>query len=170
MQRFGAALLATALGAFTAAATDLPARKPGLWEVKTITDNRGAGLVVRQCIDAATDQLLLSGTGPISAAFCSKRDVQKSGNTLVMDSTCTVGGKPASSHAVVTGSFDSAYTMNVTAQGDELKAGLSMTLTGQWLGPCEGGQRPGDVIMPGGIKVNILDLQSRMPPPGGVPR
>jgi hypothetical protein len=28
----------------------------------------------------------------------------------------------------------------------------------KWLGPCREGQKPGDIIMPGGIKLNIRTL------------
>jgi hypothetical protein len=46
-----------------------------------------------------------------------------------------------------------------------------MTMTATWLGPCAADQRPGDMIMPGGMKMNILDIQKRgapgmMAPPG----
>jgi hypothetical protein len=170
MRPLGVALLAAAIGGLPAAAADLPARKAGLWEVKTATDNRGGGLVVQQCIDQATDQMLQSSTGPIAAASCTRRDVQKSGDTLVIDSTCTVDGKAAKSHAVVTGSFDSAYTMNVTSQGEALQTGLNMTMTAKWLGACAVDQKPGDVIMPGGAKVNIPELQKRAPSPIVGPR
>jgi hypothetical protein len=43
---------------------------------------------------------------------------------------------------------------------------MSMTMTAKWLGPCAAGQRPGDMIMPNGMKMNILDLQKGMRPPG----
>ena len=33
-----------------------------------------------------------------------------------------------------------------------------MTLEAKWIGPCREGQRPGDIIMPGGIKLNIRSL------------
>jgi hypothetical protein len=42
----------------------------------------------------------------------------------------------------------------------------TITTTAKWLGPCAAGQRPGDMIMPGGRTMNILDLQKGMP---GVP-
>jgi hypothetical protein len=145
-----------------AAADEMPTRKPGLWEV-TMSSNGRTNLVVQQCVDRSTDQALLQSAGPISVAACAKRDVQQSGNTLTIDSTCTVDGKPATSHAVVTGSFDSAYTMDITAKGEGLQSGLNMTLTGKWMGACLAGQQPGDVIMPGGIKVNIPELQKRAP-------
>jgi hypothetical protein len=51
-------------------------------------------------------------------AACSRRDVQRSGNLITIDSTCTMGSKPSTSHAVITGSFDSAYTMKVASQNE----------------------------------------------------
>jgi hypothetical protein len=150
-----------------AVAAELPTRKPGLWEVKMISDNR-APLIVQQCVDEATDQMLLQSAGPISVAACTKRDVQQSADGLTVDSTCKVDGKPATARAVITGSLDSAYTMNVTSTGEGVQAGLTMTLTGKWIGPCPSDQKPGDVIMPGGVKVNIPEMQKRAPAPTGM--
>lgn len=55
--------------------------------------------------------------GAAAGNDCSKRDVQKSGSTMTVDSVCTVAGKAVTSHIVVNGSFDSEYTMNITSQG-----------------------------------------------------
>jgi hypothetical protein len=40
-----------------------------------------------------------------------------------------------------------------------------VAIAAKWLGPCETGQRPGDVIMANGMKMNVLDLQKLHPPP-----
>jgi Protein of unknown function (DUF3617) len=147
-----------------ASAAELPARKPGLWEVKTAIEGNPRGLTVQQCIDEATDQMLQSSAGPFSAPACPDREVKKSDASMTIDSRCTLGGKPASAHAVVSGSFDSAYTMTVTAAGGELPA-VKMTIEGKWLGACAADQKPGDVMMPGGVKVNVPELQKRAPAP-----
>jgi len=98
---------------------------------------------------------------------CSKRDVQKSAVSTTIDSTCTVGGKTLTSHAVITGSFDSAYTMTVTSQSEGLPAvSRTVTMAAKWIGPCAADQKPGDMIMANGMKINILDAQKRGPPPG----
>jgi len=34
-----------------------------------------------------------------------------------------------------------------------------MTITAKWLGPCAAGDKPGDVIMSNGVKMNVIDLQ-----------
>lgn len=151
---------------FALAAESL-SRKPGLWEVKTSIDgSNGPAKIVRQCIDAATDQLSQSIAGPFSTAACSKREVQRSAGAVTIDSTCTVAGKRATAHAVATGSFDSAYTMKVTAQGEVLPGGkMTMTMEGKWIGACTADQRPGDIIMANGVKINIPDTQKLKPLP-----
>ena len=143
-----------------AQADELPARKPGLWEVRTSIGDNSRVLGVQQCIDAATDQLLQSSAGPFSASLCQAREVKRSEGSITIDSHCTVGGKTGTAHAVISGSFESAYTMTVTAEGGGLPP-AKMTIQGKWLGACAAGQQPGDVIMPGGAKVNILELQKR---------
>ncbi len=150
-----------ALPAFAAAA---PARKPGLWEVKTAIEGQGRAVTVQQCIDAATDQMLQSSAGPFSAPLCTGREVTKSDTGMTIDTRCSFNGKAANAHAVVSGSFDSAYTMTVTAEGGELPP-IKMTMEGKWLGACAAGQQPGDVIMANGVKVNIPELQKRAPGP-----
>jgi len=160
---FGVILLAPA------SATDLPARKPGLWEVKTTIEGNPRSLNVQQCIDASTDQMLQSVAGPFSAPACPDREVKKSDTSMTIDSRCTLSGKPASAHAVVVGSFDHAYTMTVTSEGGDLPA-VKMTIEGKWLGVCPAGQQPGDVIMPGGVKINVPELQKRVPAPDVLPQ
>jgi uncharacterized protein DUF3617 len=156
------------LAAIPASAAELPSRKPGLWELKMSFENRNTpGQTMQQCIDAATDQIMQSNIGPNGQAACSKRDVQRSGNTITIDSTCTVAGKTTTSHAVVTGSFDSAYTTTVTSDSAAAPGGKStMTMAAKWLGPCAAGQKPGDMIMANGMKINVLDMQKRGGAPG----
>jgi len=156
----GAAMLAGLIASSAARADELPSRKPGLWEVKTSIGDNGRSLTVRQCIDAATDQMLQSSAGPFSAQLCQSREVKTSQGTTTIDSHCTVGGKEGTAHAVVSGSFDSAYTMMVTSEGGGLPS-VKMTIEGKWLGACAAGQEPGDVTMPNGAKVNIHGLQER---------
>ena len=34
-----------------------------------------------------------------------------------------------------------------------------MTIEAKWLGACKAGQKPGDIMMPGGMKMNITDME-----------
>jgi hypothetical protein len=171
MRLIGATSVLVLIGAMPAAAAELPSRKPGLWQVKTSIENSNApARVLQQCIDAATDQMTQSSAGPFDPAACPKREVQNSANSFTIDSTCTLGGKTATAHSVVTGSFDSAYTMTVTAQSEAIPGGtMNMTMEGKWLGPCAADQKPGDVIMGNGVKINLPDLMKHGTTPGVPP-
>jgi hypothetical protein len=151
------------IGVVPALPAELPARKPGLWEIKMEFANRSTpGQTMRQCIDAATDQMMQSSTGPSGQSACSKRDVQRSAGAITIDSVCAVAGKTTTSHAEITGSFDSAYTMTVTSDSAAAPGGKSrMTMAAKWLGPCASDQKPGDMIMANGMKINVLDMQKR---------
>jgi Protein of unknown function (DUF3617) len=170
MRLIGVTSVLVLIGALPVLADELPSRKPGLWQVEMNIANRNAQ-TMQQCIDAATDQMLQSGAGPASRAACSKRDVQRSANSITIDSACTIGGKATTTHSVITGSFDSAYTMTVTSQSDSAPGGgkTTMTIAAKWLGPCAADQKPGDMIMANGVKTNILNMQKGVTSPGSPP-
>ncbi len=165
MDRFAVALLLVLGCAVPASAGELPARKAGLWEMKTTTSS-GRALQMQQCVDAQTDGATQAKANSDSEARgCSKRDVKKAGDTFTVDSTCTQAGKTRTNHTVITGSFDSGYTMVITAQSEEAPAGRTITVEAKWLGPCAADQKPGDTIMPDGKKMNVLEMQKRMGQP-----
>jgi hypothetical protein len=126
-------------------------------------------ITMKQCIDASTDQVMQSHASS-SGASCSKRDVQKSATGMTIDSVCTVAGKTTTSHIVVSGSFESNYTMTITSEGGSLPAARTITLEAKWLGPCAADQKPGDMIMSNGVKMNIVDMQKAMRPPVAPPK
>ncbi len=146
-----------------ARADDLPSRKPGLWEVRQIVGNaKTSPLVIKQCIDSATDHMLQSSTGPYSADLCPTRNVQKTADGMTIDSTCSIAGKTAKTHAVIAGSFDSAYKMTVTSQGEGTPGNdITLSLEAKWVGPCASDQKPGDLVMGNGMKLNIIDAQKQ---------
>ena len=160
--------LLTAASAFT---LDMPQRKPGLWELTMNFEGRHLpAQVIKQCTDAASDKLMNSNFGGSAMAKCSKQDVSHAGSTMIVDSVCQVAGATTTTHAVITGSFDSAYTVDVTStrRGGPRVPGMPpggvshMKIAAKWLGPCGAGQRPGDMIMSNGMKMNVLDLSRRM--------
>jgi hypothetical protein len=171
MRLIGTTSILVLIGTMPAAAAELPSRKPGLWQVKTSIENSSApARVLQQCVDASTDQMMQSSAGPFDPAACSKREVQNSADSITIDSTCTVAGKAATAHSVITGSFDGAYTMIVAAQSEELPGGkMTMTMEGQWLGACAADQKPGDIVMGNGVKINLPDLMKHGTTPGVPP-
>jgi hypothetical protein len=173
-RRLSLIVLALAAAA-PAAALDLPARKPGLWEIKITMEGRNIQMPVSQhCIDAETDKMMNSISGNMQKDACSKQDVQKVGNTIVVDSVCKIGQGTTTSHGVVSGDFNSAYTVKVTSKreggpavpGRPADGTSSMTTDAKWLGPCAADQKPGDMII-AGRKINIRDMQNLPGMPGG---
>jgi hypothetical protein len=143
-----------------ALSAELPARKPGLWEIQTTLPNpKIPKQVIRQCVDVATDQMMQSRAGVNSQRECSRRDLQKSAGSITIDSTCTTAGKTRTSHVVITGSFDNSYTMTVTSQSEGAPESRTIAMAAKWIGPCAADQKPGDMIMANGMKMNIMDAQ-----------
>jgi len=169
---FIAALLVSASPAF---ALDLPTRKAGLWELKMEFQGRNLpAQLMQQCTDANSDKLMTLNFGGAAERNCQKRDVQNSGGTITVDSVCQFGEMTSTSHAVVTGDFNSAYTVQIssTRKGGPPTPGLAangeshMTIAAKWLGPCAAGQKPGDVMMGNGMKMNVFDIQKMNGTPG----
>jgi hypothetical protein len=162
-----AAVMLLATSAAPALALDMPARKAGLWQ---LTMNFEGGRIpqqsMKQCVDAATDKEMNSMGGGMQRQNCSQQNVQRVGETIVVDSVCKFETMTNTSHAVVTGDFNSAYTVKVDSkrQGGRPIPGMPpagethMTIEAKWLGPCAAGQHPGDMIMSNGMTMNIHDI------------
>ena len=167
------------LVAAPACADDMPTRKAGLWEVSMGFGGAGrGGPTMQQCTDATTDQALHSSAGAATQQDCSKREVKRTAGGMTIDMVCTRAGKTISSHVDITGSFDSSYVMKITTDtGAPRPSGetgpLTVTMEAKWVGPCKADMRPGDMIMPGGMKINVQDLQrmrgAAPGAPGGMP-
>ncbi len=156
--RYAVPILLIAQCAVTALAApvEMPNRKPGLWEIKiNHADGKMPAQTVQQCTDATTDKDMTTSFGPMTKDMCSKQDMQKTSSGMTIDSTCNIGGMTSVSHMEVTGDFNSAYTVKITCMPRE----TATSIDAKWLGACKADQKPGDMIMPGGIKMNIKDLQ-----------
>ena len=147
-----------------ASADELPTRKPGLWEIRMLDSaTKAAGMTMQQCTDAATDKDMTSNLSPMAKQSCSRHEVRKTAAGYMTDAVCTVNGMSMTSHSDVTGDFNSAYTVQVTSKTSGTPSGVpretTMTVEAKWLGPCKPDQKPGDIVMPGGFKINITDMQ-----------
>lgn len=154
---------AISLVAGTAHAVELPTRKPGLWEMKMLPSAEMPGMTMQHCTDAATDKSMSDAFMPMAKNICSKNDTQKTANGYVTDSVCTVAGITSTTHADVVGDFNSAYTVKTTSQTQNPPKSMprdsAITIEAKWLGACTAGQKPGDIMMPGGMKMNVKDLE-----------
>jgi hypothetical protein len=156
-------LAGVVIAASPALAADLPHRKPGLWDFR-ITRESVIGFTFQQCIDAETDQVMMLSAGPLPQEVCPRLDVQRSGDTIRIDSICTLKDKTATSHAVITGSMDSAYTMTVIVESEAILGGMNLMTEGQWIGSCTPDQKPGDMVMGKGLTFTATAVLSGVMP------
>jgi hypothetical protein len=162
---FGSALcLLALLPASDAGAVDLPVRKAGLWEMKVVRSGSPVpDMTMQHCTDATTDKEMSAGASTMGKDVCSKQDIQKTATGYVSDSVCGAAGMSITSHAEITGDFNSAYTVKSTSHSEHGPSGVprdsTTTIEAKWLGACKADQKPGDIVMPGGIKMNIKDME-----------
>ncbi|CAN5217012.1 hypothetical protein BH09PSE6_BH09PSE6_25680 [soil metagenome] len=162
-----AARLALACGLLSALgpalAVDLPARKPGIWHLTVPSKDKP--IDVYQCIDAATDKRMRELGESMPTANCSTPIWRREGSTvLIGEASCTGAAgpqSPATPYTLatrVTGNFETDYQVQITRTPPLANAGPALNLTAKWEGPCKAGQKPGDMIMPGGRTINIEQM------------
>jgi hypothetical protein len=150
------------LPAADALAVELPVRKAGLWEMKMVrTGSSVPDMTMQHCTDATTDKQMSTSFSP-GKETCAKQDIQKTAAGFVSDTVCSVAGMTITSHAEITGDFNSAYTVKSTSHSEGGPANITRdsttTVEAKWVGACKADQKPGDIVMPGGMKMNILEL------------
>jgi hypothetical protein len=157
-------VLCAQMFAQAAAADELPIRKPGLWEMKMgKAGAAGSSMTMQHCTDETTDRLMNDQVSPLAKQACAKQDLKKTATGYVSDSVCAVAGASIVSHTEISGDFNSAYTVHSVSHSDKGPGGKPLDTTtaieAKWLGACKADQKPGDIVMPGGLKLNIKDME-----------
>ncbi len=159
--------------ACNATAEDLPSRKAGLWQIDISMEGMdGKSPSAKHCIDAATDkqmQAMGKEMGEKMGQTCTKNSTTKSGGSYVIESDCNMAGTHIVSQSVISGDFNSKYTTGTSSSYDPPLMGRKegkTKVTATWIGACEADQKPGDMIMPGGVKMNINQLSGMAKPQG----
>jgi hypothetical protein len=134
-----------------AAAQDAPKRKSGLWEISMTMPQMPAPMVMRQCVDQATDDLGKSASHDPSTK-CSKQSVRREGGNVIVESVCQMEGSTATTRGVFTGDFSSAYKGEMVTKFVPPLQGSAenrVNFQARHTGPCAAGQKGGDFSMPG---------------------
>lgn len=160
----GLGLGVLALCAGAAAAQSYPARKPGLWKQSMVAGGRA--METSMCIDAATDRKL-SAFGQQAGANCASMKVAPAAGGWTFNSVCTTpGGGQTATRGTARGDFSRRYTVKATSVTTGARMGMmngthAIDITATWAGACPAGVVPGDMMMPGGIKMNVLKMTAR---------
>jgi hypothetical protein len=146
-----------------AVAVELPVRKAGLWEMKVLSGGSMPEMTMQQCTDETTDKDMSTAMSPMTKEMCSKQDIQKTATGYVTDSVCGIACTTIKSKAEITGDFNSAYTVKSSSHSEGGRAGAAhdstTTIEAKWLGACKADQKAGDIMMPGGMKMNVKDME-----------
>jgi hypothetical protein len=146
------------------AMADIPTRKAGLWEVTV--DAGGMKQTMQQCTDAETDAKMMDANkNPQKMGInCVKNETKQIGNTWVTDSDCTFGPTRIITSSETSGDFQTNYKSVIKARYEPPLMGQKETTTnlaGKWVGPCKEDQKPGDMILSNGMKMNINSMMPK---------
>ena len=129
-----------------------PHPRLGLWRM-TMINHIGPGMTVSSevCLDQQTENAAFQAAPSVR----SKRNCDEPkfgpapGGGVAFDMVCNSQDRKVTTHAVMAGDFNSAYTMDMTTRMDPappgMADGMKMHTDAKWLGPCKPGQTPGQM-------------------------
>ena len=155
---------------WTARATNLPMRRPGLWELSTqvVGGRPRPARQERICLDSATSELLFKVAQTGGKGICSRTELTRRGNQTIADSVCRMGSTNLTAHTVFTVSGDTQYREDTQVRYDpplfHVTAASHHTTEGRWIGPCPADMQPGDAVtvpnaeMPVAMHMNLKKM------------
>ena len=167
------AILLTAAGAAVAAtiaahaqAIDLPTRKPGLWDMKMVTEKPAGipGFRAQMCIDAATDKDLFDFGLKMSKDSCRRYEVKRTGSAWLIDADCNIGPVKSATKTTISGDFQSSIDARIEGLTEGLPGtkgpqATLITQTATWTSACSNGMKPGDIVLGGGLRMNVRQVK-----------
>ncbi len=143
---------AAGAGLGPAALLGRPHPKPGLWRT-TMTTNMGPGLSMTGeiCLDASNEDAAFSSNGRGFNKDCAPIQYQGAPGGFGFTTVCHIGKRTITTSGTASGDFRDAYSVDLTTQMDPpppgLPAQMSTAIRAKWEGPCQPGQKPGQVSM-----------------------
>ena len=159
------ATVATALAASASAAPalDVPPLRAGLWEATT-AGSRPEGrppAVTRMCLDRQTQRHVLDQLAVALPRMCSRNQYGMRAGRFVTDSACTFGASAIEGRTETTFVRDTSYHMEVVGRvgpAGRLAETRKAVIDGRHVGACPAGMKPGDMVLPNGLRLNLVDL------------
>ena len=157
-------------------AESLPKPRPGLWRQALSHDARAVPMMgaMQICMGAGTDGRRSILGEHAADPLCNSAVSRTSGGDYQVNSTCKLGkGGVVASRATAQGDFNAAFSVHVDSEISGAPFGPmnghhTTDIQSQYLGPCPGDMKPGDVALANGLKVNIDKLrQARAALQGG---
>jgi hypothetical protein len=149
-----------------------PPRKAGLWEQKVSMAEMQQS--TKMCLDEATDKQMAWWGSQAAKSTCSEQKISGHlGGGWDFHSVCkSPAGGTTTSDGTASGDFNSHYKVDVTSTTTggpmpQANGVHKISIEATWQGPCPADMKPGDMEMPGGMKINMNDAMSGKGPMGG---
>jgi hypothetical protein len=161
---FALAVFALPLGAAIAAeATDLPLRKAGRWEQKTTMEEAGKKheQTLTICIDADMERNTALASDAEHKKSCTKYEVKKSGDTVVVESTCNMNKRDVESRTEMSGDFQSAFNVKINSTTSGIQDSQTVSIKrvieqqGKYVGESCGDLKAGEAMGADGTKIMV---------------
>lgn len=144
---------------------ETPDRKAGLWKQTTTAAGMGDVPTVHLCLDAATDKKMAWWGQQGMRANCPQNEVTRNADgSWSFQSVCeSPGGTKTTTKGQVSGDFQARYHVEaqnttVGAPRPEMNGSRAVTMDAEWVGECPANMRPGDLQLPDGSLVNMVEL------------
>lgn len=143
----------------------MPARKAGVWQLKTSMDEgRGAReQSMKICIDAQMEANTVQASLIEHKKNCEKYEIKKDGGRTIVDMICSYNGRHVESRTEMDGDFTSAFKIKISSTTSDTREATQQTITvkrtilqdGTYVGENCGDLRPGEALAPDGTKVLV---------------
>lgn len=143
---------------------ELPQRQPGKWHLKTEMDE-GRGPITQNltmCITAEMEKNTASASVSEHQSNCSRYDVKKDGDAIVVDAECAYAVDKVTSHTEMSGDFKTSFSVKVSSttittppEGRPLTRERKINQTGEHLGEDCGDIKPGEAVTEDGNRVMV---------------
>jgi hypothetical protein len=151
------------VAAFAAPPVEVPPLRAGLWEATAKSADRTAPrpAVTRMCLDKHTQRNVLEQLVFAMPRMCSRYEYGMRGGRFVTDSSCTLGASTIEGRTETTFVRDTAYHIEVVGRvgpTGRLAEQQRATIDGRHVGACPASMRPGDMVLPNGLTLNLVQL------------
>jgi hypothetical protein len=144
-------------------ATELPMRKAGRWELKTVM-NEGGGMheqTLTMCVDGEMERNTVAASAVEHKQSCSKYAIAKSGDTFTVDANCHLNERDVESRTEMSGDFQTAFKVKIESTTSGIDGGQSIsvkrtiTQEGKYLGDACGDLKAGEAMGADGSKIMV---------------
>ena len=159
----GAFIAIATLPASAVTAETLPARKAGLWELKTTMDegNGPRDQALKICIDERMEANTIAASIADHKANCTKYEIKTADGVTTAEGECKYNNRAVISRTDMSGDFKTSFVVKISSTTSDATKQQSIvvkrtiTQTGSYLGESCGELKGGEAMGPDGVKLAV---------------